>query len=720
VTNLNAGQSLAVSLGFSLANCAESVIAAWLLVHYLGTPLTMTRLRDIIGLGGLAVIASNACTALLGAIVVSLSLGSPFWTVWRIWWIADGLGMLVITPTIVTWVTVGRSLFKTYTVGRIVEAVCLYAALAVITQGVFGARPDIAHVPFPSPLVSLPYVLFPFLFWAALRFGLPGATTASVIVAAEALWNTAHGLGPFVGTRGTVTDHVLAAQVFLSVAVFSALVAAAVAAEWQCSEQALRDSETRFRTMAETMPIPVVIGRLTDGSILYANAACRALVDVLPAAPGSRKTTDFFADPAERQQILEALRNQGSIHNYEIRIKKADGTPRWVLSSSQIGTFNGEPAVLSGLYDLTERKRMEEELRRSEKLLKDLINNTSAIIHIKSAEGRYLLVNTQFETVYHTTNEQMIGKTAHDVLPRELADRLHAIDMQVLQSRQAVHKEEYAQRPDGRHTYIVLKFPLLDASGMPYAICGISTDITERKEMEEALRRTATDLAHSNADLEQFAYVASHDLQEPLRAIAGCLQLLQQRYIERLDTRGAEYIRHAVEGAGRMRTLIQDLLAYSRVTTHGDALTPTDCTTVLKQALANLKVAIEESSAVVTHPPLPTVPGDATQLLQVFQNLVGNAIKFRAAAPPAIHISAECHEDAWRFAVRDNGIGIEPQYAERIFVLFQRLHTRVEYPGTGIGLALCQKIVERHGGRIWVESALGQGATFFFTIPRRA
>jgi len=320
VANLNAGQSLAVSLGFSLANCAESVIAAWLLVHYLGTPLTMTRLRDIIGLGGLAVIASNACTALLGAIVVSLSLGSPFWTVWRIWWIADGLGMLMITPTIVTWVTVGRSLFKTCTVGRIVEAVCLYAALAVITQGVFGARPDIAHVPFPSPLVSLPYVLFPFLFWAALRFGLPGATTASVIVAAEALWNTAHGLGPFVVARGTVTDHVLAVQVFLSVAVFSALVAAAVAAEWQCSEQALRDSETRFRTMAETMPIPVVIGRLTDGSILYANAACRTLVDVLPAAPGSRKTTDFFADPAERQQILEALRNQGSIHNYEIRM----------------------------------------------------------------------------------------------------------------------------------------------------------------------------------------------------------------------------------------------------------------------------------------------------------------------------------------------------------------------------------------------------------------
>jgi light-regulated signal transduction histidine kinase (bacteriophytochrome) len=237
--------------------------------------------------------------------------------------------------------------------------------------------------------------------------------------------------------------------------------------------------------------------------------------------------------------------------------------------------------------------------------------------------------------------------------------------------------------------------------------------------MEEALRHTAADLARSNADLGQFAYVASHDLQEPLRAVRGCLQLLQQRYAGRLDARGDEYIRHAVEGADRMRMLIQGLLAYSGVTTYGGAFTPTDCTAVLKQALANLKVAIEESGAVVTHTPLPTVPVDATQLLQVFQNLVGNAIKFRAAAPPAISISAECRADEWRFAVRDNGIGIEPQYAKRIFVIFQRLHTRVEYPGTGIGLALCQKIVERHGGRIWVESALGQGATFFFTLPSR-
>jgi len=195
------------------------------------------------------------------------------------------------------------------------------------------------------------------------------------------------------------------------------------------------------------------------------------------------------------------------------------------------------------------------------------------------------------------------------------------------------------------------------------------------------------------------------------------LQLFQASYTGRLEARADEIIRHAVEGGEHMRTLIDTLLAYARVSTHGTPLTPTDCTIVLTQVLANLKVMREESGAMVTHDPLPTVLADATQLLQVFQNLLGNAIKFRTTVRPTVHISAERQEDAWRFAVRDNGIGIEPQYAERIFVLFQRLHTRRQHPGTGIGLALCKKIVERHGGRIWVESALGQGATFFFTLP---
>jgi light-regulated signal transduction histidine kinase (bacteriophytochrome) len=226
------------------------------------------------------------------------------------------------------------------------------------------------------------------------------------------------------------------------------------------------------------------------------------------------------------------------------------------------------------------------------------------------------------------------------------------------------------------------------------------------------------ELRHSNTELEQFAYVASHDLQEPLRGIAGLAQLLQQRYQGQLDSRADEYILHIVEGTQRMQTLINDLLAYSRIGRRGEAIQATAVEAALKATLENLNMAIREYGATITNESLPTVRADATQLIQLFQNLIGNAIKFRSERPPHIHIGVADAGDFWQFSVRDNGIGIEPQYFERIFQVFQRLHTRREYKGTGIGLAICKKIIERHGGQIWLESELGQGSTFYFTLPK--
>jgi PAS domain S-box-containing protein len=242
-------------------------------------------------------------------------------------------------------------------------------------------------------------------------------------------------------------------------------------------------------------------------------------------------------------------------------------------------------------------------------------------------------------------------------------------------------------------------------------------DITERKRAEERLAYAMADLARSNAELEQFAYIASHDLQEPLRMVASFVQLLGKRYKGKLDGDANDFINYAVDGANRMQILINDLLAYSRVGRRGKEFKGVSCEIVLNQALSNLQNLIEQSGAVVTRSQLPGVKGDDIQLTQLFQNLIGNAIKFSRDRAPRIHVAAEQRGDDWVFFVRDNGIGIEPEYFERIFSIFQRLHDREKYPGTGIGLAICKKVVERHGGKIWVESEPGSGSTFYFTIP---
>jgi light-regulated signal transduction histidine kinase (bacteriophytochrome) len=249
------------------------------------------------------------------------------------------------------------------------------------------------------------------------------------------------------------------------------------------------------------------------------------------------------------------------------------------------------------------------------------------------------------------------------------------------------------------------------------SIVHLNKEVAERKEAEEKLKETMSELERSNTELDLFAYVASHDLQEPLRMVASYTQLLAKRYKGKLDADADEFIDYAVDGASRMQKMINALLAYSRVGTRGESFVPTDCQIILKQALDNLQMAIEESGAEVTYNSLPTITADASQLLQLFQNLLANAIKFRSDQPPRIHIGAKRKEDAWLFSVQDNGIGIAEEFFDRIFIIFQRLHRKSKYRGTGIGLSICRKIVARHGGHIWVESELGKGATFYFTIP---
>lgn len=320
---------------------------------------------------------------------------------------------------------------------------------------------------------------------------------------------------------------------------------------------------------------------------------------------------------------------------------------------------------------------------------------------IKGYEAEEIL--GQHFSVFYPEEDRAAGKPAHLLAVAAATGR--------------VEDEGWRVRKDGARVWAnVVITALRSPDHRLRGFAKVTRDLSERRQAEEALARRGEELARSNADLEQFAYVASHDLQEPLRAVVSYLQLLERRYQGQLDERADKYIRHAVEGAHRMQALIEDLLTYSRVGRRGAAFAPTDATLALDRALTNLRSAIEASDACITVAALPSVLADRSQLTQLFQNLIGNAIKFRGAARPEVRVAAWREGGAWHFVVQDNGIGIEPEYRDRIFAIFQRLHTRDEYPGTGIGLAICRRVVERHGGRIWVESALGQGSAFHFTL----
>ncbi|HYV48574.1 MAG TPA: MASE1 domain-containing protein [Myxococcaceae bacterium] len=500
------GRTLVIAAAFGVANCTEPIVAATLVHYVLGTPFRLNHLKDVVGLTVVVALFSNSVTALLGAAVPALAFGAPYWPVWRVWWTADALGILLAAPIILSWATVDwlRAAFTLRQRGP--EGVALLIATAVVANLVFGNKELDAGSAF---LLTFPYATFPFLLWAAVRLGLRGASLTALTVAVVAVWHTVHHLGPFAATTADVSSQVLSSQAFLAVATLSALMLA------------------------------TVIG--------------------------------------ERERVEAAL--------HEANV------------------------------DLEQR--------------------------------------IQLRTVELTETNQKLRE-----------------------------------------------------------------EVVVREKAEEEVKRSVADLARSNGELQQFAYVASHDLREPLRAVGGVVQLLEQNYKAQMDGRAKEYVTHIVDGVTRMQLLIDDLLEFSRIGTRGNPAQEVETSEVLRAVMSNLSMAVKESGAVVTNDALPRLQCDPTQLTQLLQNLVANAIKFHGDKSPEVHVSAEQKDGEWIFCVRDNGIGIDPQYFERIFTIFQRLHTRRAYPGSGIGLAICKKIVSIHGGRIWVESAAGMGARFYFTYPR--
>jgi len=344
--------------------------------------------------------------------------------------------------------------------------------------------------------------------------------------------------------------------------------------------------------------------------------------------------------------------------------------------------------------------------------------NAHSIVAITDKSGKIRYVNEKFCLVSKYSASELVGQD-HRIVnsgyhPKEFMENLWV----TITQGQVWRGEIKNRAKDGTYYWVDTTIvPFLDGDGLPYQYVGIRTEVTNYKQLEHKMEEQVAELARSNDELEQFAYVVTHDLQEPLRAINSFVQLLKKYCDQQLDERASELITHAVAGTNRMQILIDDLLTYAQVNAC-QTLAEIDCELLLENVLTDLSVIVGECNAVVTHDKLPVIKGIRFQFIQLFTNLINNALKFRRDQLPQIHVGVEENQSEWIFSVTDNGIGIEEQYLDRIFRVFQRLHSRREYAGTGIGLAICKKVVEHHGGKIWVKSVPGIGSSFYFTIPK--
>jgi PAS domain S-box-containing protein len=508
--------------------------------------------------------------------------------------------------------------------------------------------------------------------------------------------------------------------------------------ELRKAQAKLEELKDRYLNLYDFAPV----GYLTvnsRGLILEANLTATRLLEVerqrFLKMPFSR-----FVSKADRAtyylHLMQALKTQ-SKQTCEITLAREDSTQFLAqLETVPAQDESGESILFRTiLSDITERKKVEEALRENEEKLRLFIERAPTALAMFDSEMRYLAVSRRWMTDYRLEDQDIIGRSQYELFPG-VPDRWKAIHRRGLAGEIVRAEEDRFELMDGAVRWLRWEvLPWHAASGDIGGIVVFTEDITERKRAEDELRKARdelelrveertkqlrlsnAELARSNADLQQFAYVASHDLQEPLRNITICLEILERKYKDHLDADADQYIRHAVDSAARMKTLIVDLLAYSRVATKLKPPERIDCEQILDLTLNNLSSAIAEAGVTITRDPLPTIFGDDTQLLQVFQNLIQNAIKFRRTESPLVHVSAQRNGHEWIFSVKDNGIGIESEYLDKIFVIFQRMHKRSEYDGTGVGLAIAKKVVERHGGRIWVESEQGVGTTFYFTMP---
>ena len=494
------------------------------------------------------------------------------------------------------------------------------------------------------------------------------------------------------------------------------------------AERASRLSEARKGAILEAA-LESIISIDETGRIVDFNAAAEATFGYARDKAIGQELSELIIPPFLRALQRESLQKylatgQGTVMGKRIEMPAlhADGSIFPVELTVTRVPVEGLMLFTAYLRDLRESKRTQGAILDRESRLRAVVSTAVDAILTIDEKGVVETVNPAAERLFGFAAHEVIGRNVKMLMPSPYQDEHDGYLDRYLETDEkriiGIGREVTGLRKNGTTFPLHLTVSEMTVGGRRM-FTGIARDITQLKETEHALQARNEDLSQSNKELEQFAYVASHDLQEPLRMVASFTQLLARRYRGRLDPEADEFIGYAVDGVKRMQAQIEGLLTLSRVGSRGESFGPVDLDAVLGEALRNLTVVLAESRAEVTHDPLPTVRADARQMVNLLQNLVGNAVKFHGERSPRVHLTAAREGSRWRVSVRDNGIGIASQGSDRLFVIFQRLHTREKYPGTGIGLALCKKIVERHGGKIWYESVPGEGTTFHFTLPER-
>ncbi len=478
----------------------------------------------------------------------------------------------------------------------------------------------------------------------------------------------------------------------------------------------LQDNVNRLRSTVDLSPDTITIHR--DGKLLFVNQAGLNLFGATSEDELIGMSVNELIHYSYREKVAkrveEMVKYMKRVPVIDIAIKRLDGTYLDVSVASTPVLYHSIPHVITILRDITERKKNEEIKNQ----LASIVLNSGDAIYAMSIDGQIQSWNPGAHKLYGFSEKDAIGRNISIVVPDFKQNELDHILNKVAKGERIESLETKRQRKDKKTIDVSLTLsPIWDESGIVTSVSAISRDITFKKQVEEELRRYAEELALSNEELYVFSYAASHDLQEPLRSIQNFLETLNKKYKKRLGPEMEEQINAADDGVTRMYRLITDFLMYSRVGTERAVKEDVDCNLALKDAMANLELAIKESKASIKQFTLPKIYGNFVQITQVFQNLIANAIKYQGESKPTIDISAEKKDGMWLIAVKDNGIGIEQWFSERIFIVFQKLHDHRKYPGSGIGLALCKRVIEKHGGKIWFESEVGKGTTFFFTLP---